>query len=335
MALGQLFAASEMESPLPLEHTGVTVQVTGLLVSVAVTQRFGNPLHAPVEMDYLFPLPHEAAIMDFELRIGPRTVRAEMRELEQARAAYAEAQKAGQRAGLLEQRRPNLFALRLANVLPGETILATVRYQQRLRFDSGLFEFIYPMGLTPKYTSAAHPAESACVQAPVAQPGEAIGAIELSLAVDAGLPVSDPTSPSHPIEVTRLDAHRFQVQLAGEHIPDHDFVLRYAPANDQMALSAWASAEKGGEIFMATLTPPSLEAAPQPAPRQFVFVLDRSGSMSTEPITQARNALRACLRALNPSDTFLILLFDDQLEWYRPEPTPVTQAEIDRADAFL
>jgi hypothetical protein len=56
MALGQLIVAGEMASPLPLEHTGVTVQVTGLLVSVAVTQRFGNPLHAPVEMDYLFPL---------------------------------------------------------------------------------------------------------------------------------------------------------------------------------------------------------------------------------------------------------------------------------------
>jgi Ca-activated chloride channel family protein len=330
-----LGVAGEMESALPLEHTAVTAQVTGLLVSVAVTQRFGNPLSKPTGLDYLFPLPHEAAITDFELRIGQRNVRAEIKELEQARATYEEAQKAGQRAGLLEQRRPNLFAVRLANVLPGETVLATVRYQQRLKLDSGWFEFVYPMGLTPKYGSPTHPDESIGVQAPIAKPGEVIGAIELSLSVDAGVPVGEPTSPSHPIEINRIDEHRFQVRLAGEHIPDHDFVLRYAPVSDQVSLAAWVSADKGGDTFLATLLPPTMEAAPQPSPRQFIFVLDRSGSMSGEPIAQARNALRACLRALNPGDTFLILLFDDQLEWYRASSTAVTQEEVDRADAFL
>jgi hypothetical protein len=209
-----LGVAGEMESALPLEHTAVTAQVTGLLVSVAVTQRFGNPLSKPTGLDYLFPLPHEAAITDFELRIGQRNVRAEIKELEQARATYEEAQKAGQRAGLLEQRRPNLFAVRLANVLPGETVLATVRYQQRLKLDSGWFEFVYPMGLTPKYGSPTHPDESIGVQAPIAKPGEVIGAIELSLSVDAGVPVGEPTSPSHPIEINRIDEHRFQVSTS-------------------------------------------------------------------------------------------------------------------------
>ncbi len=335
VASGQLVVAGDMESALPLEHTAVTAQVTGLLASVAVAQRFGNPLNAPVELDYLFPLPHEAAVVDFELRIGSRTIRAEMKELEQARAAYEEAQREGKRAGLLEQRRPNLFAVHLANVQPGETILSTLRYQQRLSYDSGTFEFVYPMGLTPKYSSPAHPDESQGVQAPIAPSGEAVGTVELSLAVDAGLPVGDPSSPSHPIEVERLDEHRFQVRLAGEHIPDHDFILRYTPAASQAALAAWVSADKGGDTFLASVLPPSMEEAPLPGPRQFVFVLDRSGSMTGEPIAQARNALRACLRSLNPDDTFLILLFDDRLEWYRSEPTPVTQAEVDRADSFL
>src|SRR5206468_1809466 len=141
----------------------------GPLASVSVTQRFGNPFPEPVELVYLFPLPHGAAVVDYELRLGTRVIRAEMHELEAARQKYAEAREQGQRAGLLEQRRPNLFSVQLANVQPGETILATLRYQERLHYDDGDYEFVFPMGLTPKYH--ADPAEAAHVDAPIAAAG--------------------------------------------------------------------------------------------------------------------------------------------------------------------
>jgi Ca-activated chloride channel homolog len=86
---------------------------------------------------------------------------------------------------------------------------------------------------------------------------------------------------------------------------------------------------------MASLVPPVLIDESQTYPREFIFVLDRSGSMMGEPIAQARNALRACLRSLNPEDTFRILLFNDHLEWFHNEPIIVTQEHIERADNFL
>ena len=70
-------------------------------------------------------------------------------------------------------------------------------------------------------------------------------------------------------------------------------------------------------------------------PREFIFILDRSGSMSGEPIRQARNALRACLRTLAPKDTFRILLFDNSLEWFQPEPAQAAQEQVQRADKYL
>ena len=70
----------------------------------------------------------------------------------------------------LEQRRPNLFAMRIANVLPGETILATMRYQQRLAYDDGDYEFVFPMGITPKFHDPEHPGEGVGTDAPLAGP---------------------------------------------------------------------------------------------------------------------------------------------------------------------
>lgn len=340
----QIRMAGDIDTALPLEHTQVTVQITGPAALVVVTQRFSNPLRDPAELDYLFPLPEDAAITSFLLQVGQRNIVGDLQEREAARTTYAEALHSGKHAGLLEQRRPNLFAVRLANVKPGETIFSTVRYQQRLHFSDspesgGTYEFVFPMGLTPKYDSPQHPAEGEGVHSPVAL-DEKIGPVEIDVSVDAGFAVQAVSSPSHLLETLWLDGvesgRRFQAHLAGVYIPDHDFVLRYSLATGQAGAAGWASSEAHTDgHFLATLMPPLLQDDPEPLPREFIFVLDRSGSMSGQPIRQARNALRACLRALNPQDTFTILLFDNQLEWYQREPVLVTQEQIDLADSFL
>lgn len=339
ISLPRLIVAEALESALPLEYTSVSAQVTGPVANVVVTQRFGNPLQEAAELDYLFPLPENAAITGFDLQVGQRRIEGSLQEQETARNTYEEARGQGKRAGLFEQRRPNLFAVRLANVQVGETIHARVRYQQRVKFEDASYEFVYPMSLTPKYDSPEHPGEGEGTHAPIARIGERIGPVEINLAVDAGMPVGQPTSPSHEVEIDRLDERRFQVRLAGEHIPDHDFVLRYPVAGEQSQAAGWTSKKGAETFFLATLVPPALEnereSDQEQMAREFVFVLDRSGSMSGEPILQARNALRACLRALNPGDTFRILLFDNTLEWYQPEPLAVTQEQVDRADAYL
>jgi hypothetical protein len=97
--LGMLVPVNAEDSPLPLEHTTVTAHAVGPLNTVAVTQRFKNPFSGPVELEYLFPLPHTAAIVDFELRIGSRTIQGDLQEIEQARENYEKARSEGRRAG--------------------------------------------------------------------------------------------------------------------------------------------------------------------------------------------------------------------------------------------
>lgn len=333
---GMIIIPSQPASPLPLEKTTITGQITGPLASIAITQAFTNPLTKPLELEYLFPIPHKASVTDFEIRIADRIIRGDLREVEQARQAYEKAISNGQQAALLEERRPNLFAVRLANIRPAEPILASIRYQESLNYREGEYELVIPMGLTPKFTSPDHPQESTGVTAPVALPGEKIGPVEISIGVDAGVSLADPTSPSHRLSITRLDERRLNLSLSQPYIPDHDFVLRLPVAQSALKLASYCSPHAAGDVFLATLLPPALlESAAAPSPREFIFVLDRSGSMSGEPISQARNALRACLRTLNLTDTFAILLFDNDLEWFKPASSPVTQANIDAADQFL
>jgi len=320
-------------SSLPLLHTAVAAVVTESIASVTVTQTFENPFPDRIELAYLFPLPHESAITDFEIRIGTRTIRAKVEELEAARTLYRESVDAGQRAGLLEQRRPNLFSIQIGNVAPGEQITAQLSYQERVRYADDRGEFIFPMGVTPKFH--ADPSQAAQVNSPLAAPTERIGAVSLTLTIAAGVPIGDPISPSHAIQFTRQDSQHISVTLPADTIPNKDFVLRYLLAAESVQPMIRLSHAADGEIALLTIWPPPLDTVQEPDPREFIFVIDRSGSMGGAPITQAKNALRACLRALNSHDTFLLQAFDNQIEWLTPAAQPITQATVSAADRWL
>ncbi|HEY9405722.1 MAG TPA: VIT domain-containing protein [Pyrinomonadaceae bacterium] len=323
-------------SPLPLESMDVIAQITGPLVSVTVTQLFGNPFNEPVELSYLFPLPHEAAVFDFELRVGDTMITASVEELEAARRAYEEARDRGRLASLLEQKRLSLFSLDLANVRPGESVRATLRYQERLRYDDGRYSFIFRMGVTPRYSRTPEQAQGA--DAPVSPQGAPAPSVDISVSVDVGAEIGDIKafeSPSHPVEVTRLDERRAQLRLAGDHVPNKDFVLRYPVAGEEVGARAWLSASPAGAKLLATLVPPAIADVAEPPPREFVFVLDRSGSMTGGPLAEAKNALRACLRTLGERDSFALLAFDDRLEWLHEGAIPFTQKSVDDADRWL
>jgi Ca-activated chloride channel family protein len=333
LRLGTLLVQGPEASSLPLEHTDVVAQITGPLASVAVRQRFANPFTQPIDLTYRFPLPHEAAIIDFVLQIGEREVRAELKELEQAKQEFANARDAGQHAALLDQRALSVFAVDLANVQSNQSIEVVVRYQQRVRYDDGVYEFVFPMGLTPRYH--ADPRVQAEANAPVAASGSPIGTVDLSISVNAGLPFGKPESPSHQLGITMLDEQRCLVQSLGELIPNKDFVLRYAVSEEAVRATAWSTPTVGGHTVLLTALPPRLDLSLEPAPREFVFVIDRSGSMSGQPFEQARNALRACLRALGSKDTFAIQAFDHEIEWFSEQLQPVSQQQVEQADVWL
>lgn len=338
---GEALIVGKTVSSLPLEHTEVNAQVIGMLATVSLAQRFANPFGHPIELTYRFAIPHEASLAGLTIQLGQRSIEGEIVPRVEAEEVYRTALSTGHRAALATEERPNLYTVQVGNLQPGETMVARYRYSLPLRFDGGEFELVLPFGITPRYHPAdASPEQIEATTVPIASPGSPIGPLEITVAIDAGVAIDDPVSPSHDLEVSRLDDHRCLVRLAAPTVPDQDFVLRYRVRDpNQMRGRGWRTPLDGDEIVYAVVVPPPPDAIDDEAlAREFVFILDRSGSMSGLPIAQARNALRACLRTLTPRDTFRILLFDSVVEWYRPsdaEPLPFSDATLRDADAFL
>ena len=121
----------------------------GLVASATVTQQYANSSSVPIEAIYVFPLPHDAAVYDMEIRIGNRVIKSVVREREEAKRVYTQAKSEGKRAALLEQERPNIFTASVANIMPGDHIDVRMRYVQPLRWEAGKMRLVFPHGRGP------------------------------------------------------------------------------------------------------------------------------------------------------------------------------------------
>ncbi len=328
-------------SPFLLRGTEVRTWITGPIAHVQVTQRWENPNGVPVDGLYIFPLPEDAAVNDMQLRIGRRLIRGEMKRRAEARALYEQARAAGQVAGLLDQERPNIFAQRVANIMPGEAIEVILALDHAVECEDGGCEYVFPTVVGPRFIPA-HQGDPGAIDPPVVAEGSHTGqTFSLTVEMDAGVSVSRIASSSHRVSITRMGPSRARAVLArGEGTRlDRDFRLQWKVGSDapETGLLAWRDPVERGEpgVFTLILQPPSEPSFDDAAPRELVFVLDCSGSMSGVPITAAKNVVRKALRAVRPYDTFQIIRFSESASGLGPAPLTPTPANLQRALAYL
>ena len=339
------------ELVLPLKHTKVDAEVSGTLAGVWVTQQFGNPLDHPIEAVYVFPLPNMAAVDDMEMVIGKRVIRGVMKEREEARRTYEEAKAAGKTASLLEQDRPNIFTQSVANILPGDDIRIRIHYVEAVKYESGQYEFVFPMVVGPRYIPGTPTGaqaggwaadtnrvpDASRITPPVLKPGERSGHdIEVNLALHAGMPLQDPTSPSHEIVVTRNPGDEVLITLKPfDTIPNKDLTVRYRSVGQDLEVAALTHAGPLGSYFALLFQPESAPKDEVIVARELVFVLDTSGSMSGDPIAESKEAVKKAIKTMRPDDTFNVFEFSNSARGFAPAPVAVTAANMKDALQFV
>ena len=337
----------------PLKHTEVRGRVSGFIARVTVTQVFENPAKEKIEAVYTFPLPQDAAVDDMTIKVGDRVVRGVIKKREEAREIYEQAKRTGHVAALLDQERPNIFSQAVANILPGESVSVTISYVEMLHYEDGAYEFVFPMVVGPRYIPGQpigqqgggwapdtnKVPDASKITPPVAVPGTRAGHdISLELAIDAGVPIEGLSSKSHKIEVEHTGAHSAIARLANlDEIPNKDFILKYNVAGGEIddAILLTPGAKSKGGYFTLILQPPARIADSDVTPKELVFVLDTSGSMSGFPIEKAKELIRHALDDLRPGDTFNLITFAGDTRILFPEPVYPTAQNVEIAKRFL
>ncbi|MEV0417113.1 VIT domain-containing protein [Streptosporangium canum] len=310
---------------LPLESVDVTAAVSGLIAGVEVVQGFRNPHDVALEATYVFPLPDRAAVTAFRMEADGRVIEGILKERGQARADYDQALAEGRRAAIAEEDRPDVFTIRVGNIVPGERVTVHLTLNQPLPYEDGAATFRFPLVVAPRYIpgtpldgeqagdgwapdTEAVP-DASRITPPVLLPGFP-NPVRLSLAVavdPAGLELREVRSSLH---VVREEEGTVRLQ-PGERL-DRDFILRLSfDASTSLAL---VPDEDGGDEGTFALT-----VVPDPAPatanaKDVVLVLDRSGSMTGWKMVAARRAAARIVDTLTGGDRFAVLSFDTVVE---------------------
>jgi Ca-activated chloride channel homolog len=339
---------------VPLVHTDASLDVRGLVAAATVTQQYENSTTAPIEAVYIFPLPHDAAVYDLEIRIGNRVVRSAIHEREQAKRIYEAARTEGKRTALLEQERPNIFTASVANIMPGDHVSVRLRYVEPLTWEAGRMRLVFPMVVGPRYIPGTQAkghegtgwaadtnavADASRITPIVKHPESRSGHdISVSVDLDTGFEAASLQSISHEIKVQRSANGRQRVDLAtGTTIPNKDFVLELqqaASTQPKAALFLSPGNDSGETHFLLAAFPPTVQPKER-MPVEMLYMIDVSGSMEGTSIEQARQALLQALGRLRPGDRFGILAFSSGYHEFAPEPLPATPQFVSAARRYV
>ncbi|WP_030442754.1 VIT domain-containing protein [Actinoplanes subtropicus] len=315
---------------LPLDRLDVRAKISGLVARTVVVTEFLNVHDDALEATYVFPLPDRAAVTAMTMTADGRTVEAELQERGAAREAYDRAIAAGQRASIAEEERPDVFTMRVGNILPGERVVIELSLVGPLPFEDGAATFRFPLVVAPRYVPGlplpgpyvgdgqtpdtdAVP-DASRITPPVLLPGFP-NPLRLSIGVDidpAGLTLGEVHSSLHTVT-----DHDGTLNIAPGERADRDFILRIGYEGGGQAAIAVPdeSADEPEGVYQLVVLPPDDTATARP--KDVVLLLDRSGSMGGWKMVAARRAAARVIDTLTIADRFAVLTFDHVVE--RPE----------------
>lgn len=357
MQRGGLLFKSDREGvyiAAPTLKTDVRMVITGMIARVRVAQHFHNPSPQWLEGVYVFPLPETAAVDHLRLYVGERVIEGRIKERHKARAAYEKARREGRRAALTEQERPNIFTNAVANIGPGRDVRVEIEYQQAVAYDQGVFRLRFPMVVAPRYIPGAAAVagfagtgwavntervpDAARITPPVTAPATGpVNPVSLEADLEPGFPLAHLDSAYHKVNVSGQENGRYRVTLEPGAFADRDFELSWRPAAGRAPQAALFTEARGGAAYalLMVVPPVGAESEARRLPREVVFVIDTSGSMHGDSLTQARAALRLALERLTPQDRFNVIRFNSRTEMLFPAARPAHADAIVRARHFV
>lgn len=324
----------EAGGALVLEHTSVVAEVHAGLARVTMIQWFHNPYDEALEATYLFPLPSDAAVDRMDLVCGDRLIAGVVMERQAARDAYEQAHAEGKRAALLEQERDNLFTQHVSGLCPGETVEVTVQYVQQLAYEDGVYALTFPMTVGPRFTPP-WVEDADALETPYERTGRDV---DLTVIIDEGTPIESLWSDSHDVVVENEDARGATIALeAADTVPNRDFELRWILAGRQPRATLLAHRPDPQEpgYLALSVEPQIVDDLFEPRPRELLFVLDASCSMSGEPWDLASRTVLHALDEMQPGDAFNLVTFSNDANALFERPQPATPDTLGAARHWL
>jgi Ca-activated chloride channel homolog len=321
----------------PLKKTEVDASIVGVIAYVTVTQTYANVGEKPINAEYIFPASTRAAVHGMTMTIGQHVIKAKIKERQQAKKEFEAAKEEGKSASLLQQQRPNVFSMDIANVMPGDVVNIELCYSELLTPTDGIYEFVYPTVVGPRYSELPEKAASdhdKWVKSPYLHQGEdSPSTFDITVKLSTGIPLNELSCKTHRTDVSWDSANTATISLERSDgaAGNRDFILKYSTLGEQVQSGLMLYRGEDENFFFLMAQPPERVRLENIPPREYVFVMDVSGSMNGFPISVSKELLRSLIGGLRPTDTFNVVLFAGKSSVMASASVPATEKNISKA----
>ena len=330
--------------PIPLESISIKANVYGILAHFEASLVYKNSTPDPIEVEFKHPLYNESTLIGIEAIIDGKKIRGIVKEKAEAKTEYEDAIASGSTAVLVEEYSQDILGILLGNLAPGKSCTVTLQLLQQLDVQTEGIHLLLPTTLKPRYELAVAQLQPSYSQQPVNE--ISVSAIykfcfEIFLVGEIG-ELKQITSPSHKLtEFIATDGCK------GMHITSSD------PLNVDLVVYIDF---RNIKPLSALIEPPLPEREQHPArhpyldnpaalltfmPKsdgtelsengEFVFIIDRSGSMSGGPIKEACETLDMLVRSLSLGCYFNIIGFGSSYVSLFPHSVEYSQLRLNEA----
>jgi len=325
------------DAQIPLKETRTDVQITGTIAFVSTRQVYHNLGKQPIEAKYVFPLSTEAAIHKMRMTVGSRVSVAKIFEKEEAQKVYDKAIEDGKRAAKLDQHRPNVFQMNVGNIMPGDIVIIEIEHTELLLPKNGQYEYVAPAVVGPRFLGESNQGEQV-FNTPIHPKGTPSSfQFDLSVQINAPVFIKHVQSRTHKVNIEYPNPKIAKVHLSksNNNPGNRDFILNYSLQGNKVEAGLLLY-EHGDENFFALqmepMQAPKMEDIPS---REYVFVVDVSGSMNGYPLEVSKALMRNLLCGLRITDTFNVQLFASSSQLFSYYSVDANAQNIEAAIDFL
>jgi Ca-activated chloride channel family protein len=287
---------------LALKKVKITGNVIGKFGSFEIEQKYQNNTKDVLEVGYTFPIVETATVVGFEIHVGDKVLKGKCKEKSAAKEEYQRNMVQGNSAYLMEQETENIFKISVGKIDKGEEVTVKINYIDKFEIVDNSIQILLPTLVTPKYKSNI--TDKLFYR-------KVDYTVDFNINIDKSINRKSIYCPSHAINI--IDNEDNETIEVKDYDLSKDFKLIIELKNE-LSSSAIKSKtlDKQEMIYLSFM--PEITDSYEDTEKEYIFIVDISGSMHGEKMDETKKAVIECLKQLDEGDKFNIVPFESNFK---------------------
>ena len=287
---------------LALKKVKITGDVIGKFGMFEIEQIYKNTTKDILEVAYTFPIVETATVVGFEINVGDKVLKGICKEEGEAKKEYQKNIVKGNSAYLMEQETDNIFRISIGKIDKNEEVRVKIKYIDKFEIVDNTIKILLPTLVTPKYKSKITSNLSY---------GKVDYTVDFNISINKAVNRKSIYCPSHKINI--IDENKEERIEVLDYDLSKDFKLDIELKNELLSNALISKTKDGKEIIYLSFMPEILDSY-EDSEKEYLFIVDISGSMEGEKIEETKRAVIECLKQLDEGDKFNIIPFESRFE---------------------